>query len=134
MGKVACCAAIIDAEKRILLLQRSLSSKNFPGAWTFPSGGIEPGDDSVATAVIREVKEETNLDFTITGKFKFYDGITNNTRYVVLVHLGTYSGELQHDYESMDARFFSYQETMHLETAFSYRQVLDDLCQANLIA
>ncbi|MCA9351720.1 NUDIX hydrolase [Patescibacteria group bacterium] len=133
LGKIAGAAAIINENKEILLLQRSFASKRAPGKWTFPAGGIEPEDESVEHCVIREVKEETNLDFHVTGKFNFYDFISNNKRYYSLVHLGTYSGELKIDNESEDAKFFSYNETQNLEIAFAYKTVLDDLYNAGLI-
>lgn len=56
IGKVAGSAVIINT-KKILLLQRSFNSKNEPGKWTFPVGGIEDFDASLSDCVIREVKE-----------------------------------------------------------------------------
>jgi len=132
IGKIAGSAVILK-NKKILLLQRSFNSKNAPGKWTFPAGGIEESDESLESCVIREVKEETNLDFVVTKKFNFYDGIMNGKRYFALVHLGSASGDLQIDSESEEAKYFSYNETLGIEIAFSYRQVLDDLHNEGLI-
>lgn len=131
--KVAGAAAIINENKEILLLKRSRNSKNAPGEWTFPAGGIEEDDISMESCVIREVKEETNLDFIVTDKFKFYDGILNEKRYFSLVHLGDYSGDLIINKESEEAKFMSYKETLNKNIAFSYREVLDDLHSSGLI-
>ncbi len=132
IGKIAGSAVILQ-DKKILLLQRSFNSKNAPGKWTFPAGGIEESDESLEFCVIREVKEETNLDFVVTSKFKFYDGILNGKRYFSLVHLGNASGDLKIDFESENAKYFSYAETIDLEIAFSYREVLDDLHRDGII-
>jgi ADP-ribose pyrophosphatase YjhB (NUDIX family) len=132
LGKVAGSAVILK-DKKILLLQRSLNSKNAPGEWTFPSGGVEEEDVSIEACVIREVKEETNLEFIVTEKFNFYDGLLNKKKYFALVHLGDVTGDLEIDSESEQAGYFSYEETLKLKIAFSYRQVLDDLHQAKLI-
>lgn len=134
IGKIGCSAVIINQDKKILLLQRSLQSKFAPGEWTFPAGGIEPSDHSVEEAVKREVKEETNLDFIVTEKFKFYDNILDGKRYFALIHLGTHSGDLEINHESIEARWFSYQETLDIKVAFSYPEVLSDLHRVGLIA
>lgn len=130
--RVAGAAAIIKDEK-ILLLKRSMNSTNHPGRWTFPAGGVEPNDASMEACVIREVKEETNLDFTPTDKFRFYDGMINGIRYISLVYLGNFTGNLKIDIESDDAGFFSYEETLTLEVAFSYPETLKDLREAGII-
>lgn len=52
-----CC---IRYEDKILLQERSLDSKNFPGYLSLPGGKIEDGEDPV-TAAIREVFEETGI-------------------------------------------------------------------------
>lgn len=54
-------AIILDDQKRLLLQQRSED-----GHWTLPSGAIDPGE-TPQEAVIREVKEETNLDVKVTS-------------------------------------------------------------------
>ncbi|MCR9191237.1 MAG: (deoxy)nucleoside triphosphate pyrophosphohydrolase [Gammaproteobacteria bacterium] len=53
-------AVIFDEKKRILITQRAA---NIPsgGLWEFPGGKLEP-DESPEAALIREVKEEVNLD------------------------------------------------------------------------
>lgn len=53
--------AIIIVDNKVLLLKRSMTKKVAPGAWCVPSGGIDAGE-TPEEAIIREVKEETNLD------------------------------------------------------------------------
>jgi len=49
-------AAVIFQDERVLLQRRDDN-----GRWGLPGGSVEPGE-SVRTAVIREVREETGLD------------------------------------------------------------------------
>jgi ADP-ribose pyrophosphatase YjhB (NUDIX family) len=49
-------AAVIFQDERVLLQRRDDNRK-----WGLPGGSVEPGE-SVRTAVIREVREETGLD------------------------------------------------------------------------
>ncbi len=56
---VAACA-IVDIDGRILLAQRP-EGKSMAGLWEFPGGKVEPGETPEA-ALIRELKEELNID------------------------------------------------------------------------
>ncbi|GHE10540.1 NUDIX hydrolase [Klenkia taihuensis] len=58
-GLVPCVGAVVhDAAGRLLLVQRAHDPDR--GAWSVPGGRVEPGEDD-ATAVVREVLEETGL-------------------------------------------------------------------------
>ncbi len=46
---------IIRSKEDLVFLQRK------DGSWTFPSGKVEPEDESLDAALIREVEEETGL-------------------------------------------------------------------------
>jgi len=52
---------ICDDDGRILFIQRSMKKKTLPGAWSFPSGTVEEGEDVLSTA-IRESMEELGVD------------------------------------------------------------------------
>jgi len=61
--RVACVGAIVvDAAGRLLLVRRA----HDPGAglWSVPGGRVEVGEDD-ATAVVREVREETGLEVAV---------------------------------------------------------------------
>lgn len=59
--KVTC--AIIENKDLVLVVQRSSSMKH-PLKWEFPGGKIE-NDETEEECVIREIKEELNLDIEI---------------------------------------------------------------------
>ena len=52
-------AALIDADKRILMAQRP-PGKPMAGLWEFPGGKVEPGE-MPETALIRELREELGI-------------------------------------------------------------------------
>jgi|TARA_B110000467_G_scaffold161474_1_gene182649 8-oxo-dGTP diphosphatase len=55
---------LIDKNKRILLAQRS-HLKIFPLQWEFPGGKLEKSE-SIESALIRELKEELNIEIRET--------------------------------------------------------------------
>jgi ADP-ribose pyrophosphatase YjhB (NUDIX family) len=133
LGKVAASAAVIRKGK-ILLLQRSNQSSLFAGFWTFPSGGIEDFDSSIESAVSREVKEETDLEFTPKKQFGFYESHAGGKRHFALVHLGLCKGSLRlQESEIQRAGWFSYNEAKKLHLAFAYPKVIQDLYKSKLI-
>ncbi len=60
---VGVAAVVLDQQGRLLLGRRNSSYK---GLWCIPCGYVEY-DEDVYEALIREFKEETNLDIEITG-------------------------------------------------------------------
>ena len=106
-------AAIIVNEKKEILLQ----SRADRDKWGLPGGCQELGERFEDT-ILREVKEETNLDLkeedlklvcVVSGEsrrndYPNGDVVYNNT---VLYYIDRYSGELKWDSESKDMRFFS---------------------------
>ncbi len=51
---------ILNENKEVLFVQRSMKKKTLPGAWSFPSGTIE-GKESVFATIIREGNEELGV-------------------------------------------------------------------------
>lgn len=64
--RLAVKAVILDEQGRCLLIRRSAHNRNFVGRWEWPGGKVDPGED-FATALKREVMEETGLQVEITG-------------------------------------------------------------------
>jgi 8-oxo-dGTP diphosphatase len=54
--------ALLDVDGRVLLSQRP-QGKPMAGLWEFPGGKVHPGEAPEA-AVVRELKEELNVDIT----------------------------------------------------------------------
>ena len=70
--------ALIDPDARVLISQRP-AGKNLAGLWEFPGGKIESGEGP-ETALIRELKEELDIDVSesclapLTFASHAYDG------------------------------------------------------------
>lgn len=52
-------------ENSILLLRRSLDQRFMPGAWGIPAGKIQPREESLEQAVLRELEEEAGIGGTV---------------------------------------------------------------------
>ena len=61
-----CCAIIVDEEGKVLVAQRS-ARMLLPLKMEFPGGKIEPGEAAEA-CLIREIKEELNVDIQILSE------------------------------------------------------------------
>lgn len=53
---------LVSADLDILLIERAATLNHHPGQVAFPGGGVDPGDESVVAAALREAREETGLD------------------------------------------------------------------------
>ena len=105
--------AIIENEKGEILLQRRSDND----LWGIPGGCQELGE-SFEETIIREIKEETNLDVEekdlrligiVSGKTRMNnypngDVVINNTP---LYYIEKYSGELKYNEESKELKFFN---------------------------
>ena len=59
-------AIIRDEQGRCLLVRRSAANRGFVGAWEWPGGKVDPGED-FAAALVRELREEAGLEVELTG-------------------------------------------------------------------
>jgi len=66
-------ALVRDVEGRVLLLVRSDNDEHRPGDFDLPGGGVEAGE-SPASAIAREVQEETGLTVISTALLSELNG------------------------------------------------------------
>jgi 8-oxo-dGTP diphosphatase len=72
---VGCGALIVNDNNEVLLIKRTgKSSGGLPGLWSRPGGTVEFGE-SIKEAIIREVKEELNVDIELFGQIQFFDDL-----------------------------------------------------------
>ena len=118
---VLAASGILLKGKKILLLQRSNYTLNFPGYWGCPGGKAEPSETAIQN-VIREVKEECNLDFVPTEIIK--TGIWQNRKFYRF--LGTWSGQIiLQEKEVVNFGWFSYEEAVQLQLSFDYKEIVE---------
>lgn len=65
MNPLLVTAAIIEHDDKILITLRRQDAP-YPGYWEFPGGKLEPDEDPV-TCVVRELKEELDIEVRVSG-------------------------------------------------------------------
>lgn len=122
-------SGIILQNKKILLLQRSNYTKNYPGFWGCPGGRAELGETAEQN-VIREVKEECNLDFKPSEIFK--SGIWQDRNYYRF--LGEWTGDIKiQEEEVLNYNWFKFNEAIKLDLSFDYKEVIELLYKKQLL-
>jgi len=107
------------------------------GNWTgiaFPGGHIEQGE-SIVDSVIREVKEETNLDIEnvkLCGIKDWYDREENSRYIVFLFKTETFSGELLENGEEGDVYWVDKESLYNLNLANGFDKMLDVMLNETL--
>jgi 8-oxo-dGTP diphosphatase len=81
---VAVGAIVIDRDGRILLIRRARAPSL--GTWTLPGGRVQMGE-SLAEAVVREVREETGLDTRVVDCLGAVTIAREGTAYEIHEHL-----------------------------------------------
>jgi 8-oxo-dGTP diphosphatase len=120
-------AAIItrgDDATRILLTRRSIPP--FEGRWCLPGGHIDRFEAARA-AVIREVREETGLDYEARF-YRYFDEIIpqREIHAVVLAFEGVGTGDLvPSEGEVSEIAWFPLEEACALPLAFRHNEILD---------
>ena len=79
-------AIIVECNEEILLLRRANYIKRFGGKWCLPGGHID-NNESSKIAIIRELKEETNISIDNVNFFtnyKYMSGDTSDIYYIIL--------------------------------------------------
>jgi len=102
-------AVIVDAG-RILMVKRSVDPGR--GDWCIPAGFTEWTEHPQQTA-IRELKEETGLEITITSLFDIFMGMDDPRTHALLIlyHATVTGGELKAGDDADEARYFDFDET-----------------------
>lgn len=121
MTKQKWAAGIIIKDKKILLLKR-LDIDVEGGKWTPINETIEE-NESAEEAIVRGVKEEIGMSFTITKRFRddFYNDLN-------IVFLGSIDGSFQPNPEEVaEYGWFTYEETLPLVFAWEYKRIINKL-------
>ena len=118
---VLAASGILLRNRKILLLRRSDYTKNFPGHWGCPGGRAEL-NETAEENVIREVKEECNLDFSPEEILKM--GIWQQRKFYRF--LGRWSGQIKiQEKEVVNFGWFSYEEALQLNLSFDYKEIVE---------
>ena len=122
-------SGVILQDKKILLLQRSNYTKNYPEFWGCPGGRAEK-DETAEQNVVREVKEECNLNFSPTSILK--TGVWQDRNFYRF--LGNWNGKIEiQELEVLDYNWFTYNEAINLKLSFDYKEVVELLYKKQLL-
>jgi 8-oxo-dGTP diphosphatase len=112
---------IIEIAGGIVLIER----KNPPPGWALPGGFVDVGEP-VCDAAVREAREETSLEVTLTEQFFCYSDPRRDPRGATcsVVFLGRAEGEPRAADDAKNVRIYPLTELPRL--AFDHGQILDD--------
>tara|TARA_Y100000590_G_scaffold469156_1_gene655183 strand:- start:1938 stop:2336 length:399 start_codon:yes stop_codon:yes gene_type:complete len=85
--KLVGACALVDLNGRVLINQRP-KGKDFEGFWEFPGGKVE-NDENPEDAVIRELKEEIDIDVNSAclAPLSFSEARYNDTHVLILLYI-----------------------------------------------
>lgn len=113
-----------DADE-ILIVKRHPKSRTDPEMWELPGGKVEKGE-FFADALVREIKEETNLDVKVGD---FAEAIQNDYMHKRTVQLMMYledaSGEVKISDEHTDWMWAGLEKIRILEISTSLKKLLE---------
>jgi 8-oxo-dGTP diphosphatase len=119
-------AVIICENDSIILIKRKKDP--YGGSWALPGGFVEYGE-TVESAVIREVKEETGLDIELCEIVGVYSDPERDPRghTVTICYLAKKTGgKLKADTDASDVQCILKSEILKLKLAFDHETILKD--------
>ena len=113
---------IIEVPDGVVLIARS----NEPRGWAIPGGFVDEGE-SVSAAAVREAKEETLLEVTLTEQFFCYSDPARDPRQhnISVVFIATAQGSPRGADDAAEARVFAL-DALPQDLVFDHAQVLAD--------
>lgn len=129
MFEIVVRALIQDKTKRVLLAKRAKKPEQHK--WALVGGKVEMNEKSIE-AVVREVKEELNIDFL--PRFEFYgENLFPELHCLILYFSGEYSGSIQTKLdEILEVKFFSRSEIKAMENiAWDHKKVVMERLNTN---
>ena len=119
-------AIIKDSENNILILKRAPDSRSNPRCWELPGGKVEPGE-SFDHAMIREIKEETNLNISLRRAMGIAQQDLPHIHSVhVIMTVNVDSGDLKISDEHTDYRWASLEEIKSLPLSNWFESFLQE--------
>jgi len=115
---------MIIKNRKILIIKRHENQKVVPGEWEMVGGKINM-DENLEEGLLREIKEETNLDCSIERLLYATDhNIKENKKVVILVYLcRPLSEKIVISHEHQDYKWVEKKEFREIV----YKQIVNDL-------
>ena len=119
--KVVVVAIVANEKHELLLIKRNIEPAL--GQWAFPSGYVD-SREAVEDAVVRETKEETNLDIAVKELIGVYSN-TGNPIILIVYSATKTGGNLLPGPESQQVRWFKLDDLPKLPFPHD-NQIIDD--------
>jgi 8-oxo-dGTP diphosphatase len=100
----------------------------FKGSWALPGGFVEYGE-TVESAVIREIKEETGLEIDLKGIIGVYSNPDRDPRgHVVTICYKAIKtgGELKADTDASEVIYIKRKDLSNYQLAFDHEKIIKD--------
>lgn len=115
---------IKNKNDEILIVKRHPKSKTDPEMWELPGGKVEDGE-YFTKALVREIKEETNLDCKVGYLCEAVQNDYSNKRTVqLMMYLDDVSGDVKISEEHTEFMWANLDKLKSLELSASLKKVL----------
>ena len=109
----------------ILIVKRHPKSKTDPEMWELPGGKVEKGEH-FADVLVREIKEETNLDVNVGDFCEAVQNDYSHKRTVqLMMYLDDVEGSVEISEEHTEYMWASIEKIESLELSSSFKKVLE---------
>ncbi len=118
--------AVICHDDSIVLIKRKKDP--YKDSWALPGGFVEYGE-TVETATLREIKEETGLEIALKSIVGVYSDPERDPRghTVTICYLAVVTGgELKADTDASDVQFITKDDVLNLKLAFDHDLIIRD--------
>ena len=116
---------IKNSDGEILIVKRHPKSRTDPDTWELPGGKVDEGE-SFDDALVREIKEETNLDCKVGDlAIAIQHDYPHKRTVQMIMHLDDVEGELMISDEHTDAKYASIDEIKTLTLSSCLEKVLE---------
>ena len=116
---------IKNSDGEILIVKRHPKSRTDPDTWELPGGKVHEGE-SFDDALVREIKEETNLDCKVGDlAIAIQHDYPYKRTVQMIMHLDDVEGELMISDEHTDAKYASIDEIKTLTLSSCLEKVLE---------
>lgn len=92
--KITTCAFIYNSQNKVLIAKRAKTKRFLPNKWELPGGHTEFGE-TLQESLIRELKEELQIDVVVYNSFDAFTYVTKLTHTVEVDFLATMKDENQ---------------------------------------